>query len=136
MKKFIFVICMLAALCRSGGAEAAESSGAAFAVPAGADVVYLEVNAVCGRDFEITLEANATTGYEWNISGELPAALSFVARAYEAPAGELSGAGGRERFRCHARAAGEFVVVLEYARPWEDEPAAWAMCRVYVAPPR
>jgi inhibitor of cysteine peptidase len=70
----------------------------------------------------LRLEANSTTGYEWQIV-MLPRNLKLVATAYEAPAQApsaplVAGAGGAQRLAFKAVAAGRGTLRLVYRQPW------------------
>ena len=137
MKNLLFAIGVLTLIFCGGEAEAAKrhKMSLPFPVTQSTEVRYLEVNTLLGEDFEITLAANPTTGYEWRAFGRLPAALSFVSRAFEPPESGIAGAGGTERLRYHANATGHNHIILQYARPWEEGAAAYPVCCVYVKLP-
>lgn len=77
-----------------------------------------------GDRLTIRLQANATTGYVWEI--ELPDWLIVTEDRYEEPAGvDVVGAGGSQVFVIEAVAAGAGVIELVYVQPFDDagEPA-------------
>ena len=70
----------------------------------------------------LRLEANATTGYEWQIVA-LPRNLKLVAASYETPpqtpgAPQIAGAGGAQRFDFKVVGTGRGTVRLVYRQPW------------------
>ena len=74
-----------------------------------------------GDRFEIRLESNATTGYEWMVTeAGLPDIVELVDDHYEAPDTNLVGAPGTQVFVVEAIRQGADVLRLEYVRPFED----------------
>jgi predicted secreted protein len=74
-----------------------------------------------GDRFEIRLESNATTGYEWVVTeAGLPDIVELVGDRYEAPDTDLVGAPGTQVFVVEAIRQGADVLRLEYVRPFED----------------
>ena len=70
----------------------------------------------------LRLEANGTTGYEWQIVN-LPRNLKLVGTAYDAQAQppaapQIAGAGGAQRLTFKAVAAGRGALRLIYRQPW------------------
>ncbi|NOZ29638.1 MAG: protease inhibitor I42 family protein [Chloroflexi bacterium] len=91
-----------------------------------------------GQILEISLEANPTTGYQWQMAPEAPvdeAVLKPLGDTYQ-PGGApgVVGAGGRWIGRFQAVAPGETEIQLVYVRPWEKEgePAETFSLRVVV----
>jgi inhibitor of cysteine peptidase len=80
-----------------------------------------EVNV--GDEFTITLDSNATTGYEWQLADTLDESiLELVGSEYTIPNDEgLVGAGGIEVWTFKAAGFGETDVSMEYVRPWEED---------------
>jgi predicted secreted protein len=89
------------------------------------------ISARVGQPFQIELEANPTTGYQWFPILE-PHVLELQDRTYEAVSTAL-GAGGTERVTLLGRKRGEFPVRFEYRRPWESEPIESRSFRVRVS---
>ena len=76
-----------------------------------------------GKTIEIKLESNPTTGYGWILSDDYDKnIISLISTEYkQSSSGEnLVGAGGYEYFYFKAGSRGETVLVLNYARPWEE----------------
>jgi predicted secreted protein len=88
------------------------------------------ISASVDKPFEIALESNPTTGYQWHPVVDVEA-LELKDRSYLA-AGEGIGAGGKERLTFSPRKKGEFVLRLEYRRAWEDQPLATKVFHVRV----
>ena len=78
-----------------------------------------------GETLRLRLEANATTGYSWEIA-ELPRILRRTGSGYEAPAQPrgrppIAGAGGTQNFTFAARTAGRGTLRLVYRQPWDRQ---------------
>jgi inhibitor of cysteine peptidase len=88
----------------------------------------IEVEA--GGAFEIVLESNPTTGYEWILARRPPAeVVSFEGSSYEPEPGaeEREGAGGEQALRFSAGEPGRARIELEYVFTGggdEDRPPA------------
>lgn len=84
------------------------------------DISNIEVN--MGEEFVIVLDANATTGYEWNIADFDKSYFSIVGNKYET-ANVSAGSGGKSIWTFKANNKGNSVIVMSYARPWEKDIA-------------
>ncbi|MBU4350933.1 protease inhibitor I42 family protein [Patescibacteria group bacterium] len=72
--------------------------------------------------FTITLAANPTTGYEWQIDSDADF-IELVDKTYKAATDEtLVGAGGEETLNFKALKAGETRITFSYSREWESKP--------------
>lgn len=71
--------------------------------------------------FSITLEANATTGYTWEVEGESEY-LKLLDKKYTATTSTegLLGAGDTETFSFKALKLGKIEITFSYVRPWEE----------------
>lgn len=69
-----------------------------------------------GGTFEWKLESNPSTGYSWAIGFGEPLSVEseFITKS------DLCGAPGIQCIRITSADAGEFRVVAEYKRPWEN----------------
>lgn len=85
-----------------------------------------ELTAVVGEDVRLELEASPTAGYLWHVREPLPGGLVLAHTGIAAGAG--IGAPARQSFDLRATVEGEFVVMLDYGRPWESRPLR---CRAY-----
>jgi|GEM_PF-351905 len=76
-----------------------------------------------GREFIIALDANPTTGYNWNEVYD-ENLLKLVSKEYKADekATGLVGAGGTQYYRFQAKHLGETNIKLAYQRNWESAP--------------
>lgn len=89
-----------------------------------------------GETATIVLEANPTTGYQWEPAVEPDAAVvRIVSDNYEAPDSDAMGAAGSQRIVIEGVAAGTTELELKYIRPWEPDatPAETATYQVTVA---
>jgi predicted secreted protein len=76
-----------------------------------------------GETFDVELESNPSTGYAWEVDGQLDdEVLSYEGSEYTPDPGseELVGSGGTERLSFTAGAAGETVIELTYVPPDGD----------------
>lgn len=69
----------------------------------------------------VTLESNATTGFQWELAGTTdPSVLEKLSNEYEAPeAVSPPGTGGKEVWIFKAIKKGKSTISMEYSRPWE-----------------
>jgi inhibitor of cysteine peptidase len=84
----------------------------------------IEVN--LGEDVVITLEANHSTGFSWQLAQPLEKdILEFTESQYISSNTGLLGAGGKEVWTLKTLQRGKTEVALKYAQPWEkDKPPA------------
>lgn len=73
-----------------------------------------------GDHFSLVLEANPTTGYQWELDFD-SSFIQLVERNYAPPSQSLVGAGGEETFNFLALKSGETEIIFSYLRPWEKE---------------
>ncbi len=72
-----------------------------------------------GRTFDISLEANPTTGFRWEVA-ELDEQIVVQSAEPEfTPQAERIGAGGTQVFHFRAVGVGQTRLTLVYRRPWE-----------------
>jgi predicted secreted protein len=75
-----------------------------------------------GQEFNITLESNPTTGYQWQLAKQLNGTvLVFLGSEYKPSESDLLGAGGIEIWRFKAVNSGTTEISLKYVRPWETD---------------
>jgi inhibitor of cysteine peptidase len=72
-----------------------------------------------GDQLDVSLEANPTTGYSWEL-GPLPDGLELVSSDFEEPGGSLVGASGTQLFVFDVVGAGSGILRFEYVRVFED----------------
>jgi predicted secreted protein len=80
------------------------------------------IQAQAGREFTIVLESNPTTGYHWDIVGELDGAVvEFVSQEYQSTSAPgLVGGGGLDVWTFKAVGAGEATITLGHFPPSND----------------
>jgi len=82
-----------------------------------------------GEEFTISLDANATTGYEWKLAKTLDESIieqvGDPQYLTEEGAEDRIGAGGTEVWTFRGVGRGDTTIYFEYVRPWEkeEEPA-------------
>jgi inhibitor of cysteine peptidase len=80
-----------------------------------------------GQQFLVSLPANPSTGYSWNVTS-LPSVLetagvpSFVQNSTKKDPKAVVGAAGTVTLTFRAKSAGNGTLVLGYMRPWESVP--------------
>lgn len=75
-----------------------------------------------GQTMVITLEANPTTGYTWEVEKPLDeGGLRQVGEPEFKPESDLIGAPGVQTLRFEAVNAGQTTLNLVYHRPWEED---------------
>jgi inhibitor of cysteine peptidase len=73
-----------------------------------------------GDDFTISLEANPSTGYSWELTGPLDDKVVVeLGSDHEPGTGTGVGVPGHQLFRFQAVGAGTATIGLQYVRPWE-----------------
>lgn len=80
------------------------------------------INTSVNQEFIIALDANPTTGYNWEESHD-EARLRLVGEEYkpEEKAPGLVGAGGTQYFRFRAFKSGTAEITVTYKRSWEAD---------------
>jgi inhibitor of cysteine peptidase len=121
------------AACSSSDSEGAttttEASSSTTTAQDGGDIVTEPgpVSLGVGDRATLELEANPTTGYQWELATEPDAAVvSVVSDTYTASTTDsgMVGAGGTQRIVIQGVAAGSTTLELRYVRPWETDGAA------------
>jgi len=74
------------------------------------------ITAKVGETFIIKLKSNATTGYQWQITGPLSPAVVKVSNVYvpDKAAAGTTGSGGVENWTFKAVSAGDALIQMEY----------------------
>ncbi|MGE5210922.1 MAG: protease inhibitor I42 family protein [Acidobacteriota bacterium] len=116
MKRWIALVAVAALLAACG-----DDGGTTVELDAGDSLS--EVSRDAGDQLDVSLEANPTTGYSWEL-GPLPEGLQLVSSEFEEPGGSLVGAPGMQRFVFEAVGAGSGILRFEYVRVFEDPVVA------------
>ncbi len=88
-----------------------------------------------GQEFTITLEANPSTGYQWQLAKPPEKEIvQWVRSEYQHPDTKLIGAPGKEVWTFKGVGPGKTTIELHYLRPWEKNvaPVASRSFRVVV----
>ena len=73
-----------------------------------------------GQEFKLTLQCNATTGYQWVLAMPVDEKLvKLLGNEYKRLDTKLVGAGGDMVWTFQALAEGKTEIGLNYVRPWE-----------------
>lgn len=119
MKKIIvfFLLILLLIGCAS---QSSTPNSAAGTRPAITDpLTPIEVQA--GDTFNIVIDANPSTGYHWELVGELDGnVVEFTSRDYTADEPVLAGSGGVDVWTFKAVSAGETTIMLGSYPPGMD----------------
>lgn len=79
------------------------------------------IQASVGEKFNIVLDSNRTTGYEWRVSIPLDTKIvTFEDLEYQPENTSRVGAGGKEVWTFKAAGKGTTRIFFEYLRPWEE----------------
>ena len=119
MKKFfiLFFITAFISACSLAGATEAPTAVPQLNISDPAK----NLEATAGNEFKIIIDSNPTTGYHWEIIGELDeAVLEFISQEYRADEPMLTGSGGVDVFTFKALKAGETLITLGYYPPSND----------------
>lgn len=82
------------------------------------------IEVAAGNEFKLIIESNPTTGYHWELIGNLDdRVIQFISKDYRASEPILMGSGGKDVWVFKALAAGETKIVLGYYPPGQGEPA-------------
>jgi inhibitor of cysteine peptidase len=73
-----------------------------------------------GQILVVSLEANPTTGYTWEVDDIDVSMLNQLGEAQFQPESEAIGAGGTQTYYFRAIAEGQTDLSLAYLRPWEQ----------------
>ena len=75
-----------------------------------------------GEAFTITLKANLTTGYQWQLAKPAEeGAVQLISSEYSADKTGLAGSGGKQVWVFKALKAGKSNIAFQYVRPWEKD---------------
>lgn len=119
----ISIILVLLLLSSYVFAETSVDSKAEFKIPIGQEQqkdMTNTIKATAGKEFVITLNANVTTGYGWQLANPIDDSLIKLVRAEYLPnKTDLVGSGGKSIWTFKAVRAGKAQIFFKYIRPWE-----------------
>lgn len=120
MKKYLVLLLLLAALSLTAcGGKDTEPSVIEIS-DAGKTI-----EVVAGNEFKIIINSNPSTGYHWELVGDLDESIiQFVSKEYRADEPVMPGSGGVDVWIFRAVSAGETAIMLGYYPPGAGEPAA------------
>jgi len=75
------------------------------------------------QEIFLTLEANPTTGYTWEVIAFDTTILKQIQDIQFKPQSQLLGAPGEQSLRFRAQHSGKTLLTLKYHRPWEKDSA-------------
>ena len=93
------------------------------------------IEVTIGQEFSIELEANATTGYQWQLAKPLNnSIIELLSTEYRVSEKALAGASGKEIWKFRAVDHGKSIISMKYVRPWEENvpPAKNVQFRVVI----
>ena len=121
----ISIVLLLLSLYSYAFAESYVDSKAEFKVPVGQEqqddaTSTNMIKTTPGEEFVIKLDANPTTGYEWQLVQSIDDSLvKFVNSHYVPDMTSLLGSGGKSVWTFKAVRAGKAQISFKYIRPWE-----------------
>ncbi|MBI5962429.1 MAG: protease inhibitor I42 family protein [Chloroflexi bacterium] len=118
MKKiltFLFIAILLSACSRSAATEEPAAPVLDISDPS----KILE--AAIGNEFKIIIDSNPTTGYHWEIIGEVEKTIvEFISKDFKGDEPAMPGSGGVDIWAFRAVGAGETHITLGYYPPSND----------------
>ena len=110
MKKFhLFIVLMVLMLSGCSAKNETPDQPAELQVSDSAK----QLEAAAGKEFKIILDSNPTTGYHWEVVGDLDKnVVEFVSKNYKADGLQVTGSGGKDVWVFKAVAAGETTITL------------------------
>lgn len=89
------------------------------------------VSVAVGETFLISLSANPSTGYGWEIDFD-PVGLRLIDRQHVPGASGMVGSTGMDEFRLRGLAKGEYELRFSYQRAWEGRVQQSVVYRITV----
>jgi len=79
------------------------------------------IEVIAGNEFKIVIESNPSTGYHWELIGDLDdRVIQFISNDYRASEPVMPGSGGADVWVFKAIEAGETTITLGYYPPSND----------------
>jgi len=105
------------------------------------NVTYESIQVDAGEEFQVALDSNPTTGYDWSITTDPdPKVVEQKGSSFVAPKSDLYGAPGKQVYTFNGVATGKTDITFENRQPWDKKaPPAWthnAAVTVVAAPPK
>ena len=119
MKKFLILLFITAFISACSLAKATEVPTAVPQVNISDPAKILEATA--GNEFKVIIDSNPSTGYHWEIIGEVDESIvEFISNEYRADEPVMPGSGGVDVWVFKAIAAGKTDITLGYYPPSND----------------
>ncbi|PYG86927.1 inhibitor of cysteine peptidase [Ruminiclostridium sufflavum DSM 19573] len=95
------------------------------------------INIAQNSTFEISLEENPSTGYEWSYSFSEDQAASLISESSFLFSPNTAGTSIHKIWSFEALKPGTYTLTYEYSRPWEEaaEPVATVQCTINISNP-
>jgi len=93
------------------------------------DATELKVN--LGQEFTISLEANPTTGYDWELEFDT-STLKLKEKNFESNFPATLGSSGEDNFVFLPIKTGKTEIIMLYKRPWENNSLKEKVFRIIV----
>lgn len=116
LKVWLLLGGLLAALTACAADETAGSAPQTIMLPPEGG----QVDARPGDFLELTLEANPSTGYAWELAPMDAEVLALDGEPVSKPESDLIGAPVSQTFRFKAAGPGQVTLSMSYRRPWEE----------------
>jgi inhibitor of cysteine peptidase len=116
LARLVFGFAMAFLVCATAKADNSSTMYAA-SIPCARVIMHV------GQQFDVTLDANHTTGYSWQLEDPLNAhVLKASGSKYVSPKTTHVGASGQEVWTFLATGAGRTLISMKYVRPF-DKPS-------------
>jgi predicted secreted protein len=120
MNKLLFLFVIVALALTACGGKVTESPVSQLEISEPGKTIEV----AAGNEFKLIIESNPTTGYHWELIGNLDdRVIQFISKDYRASEPILMGSGGKDVWVFKALAAGETKIVLGHYPPGQGEPA-------------
>jgi len=84
----------------------------------------MSIDVIVGNKFKITMRANPTTGYKWELAASLDETrVKLIGSEYKKNEPTRAGSGGAEVWSFLGVSEGKTSISFQYVRPWETNAA-------------
>ncbi len=90
-----------------------------------------EMKVKLGKEFAIYLEANPTTGYDWEAEFD-ESILKLKDKYFEPDLPAAVGGGGKDKFVFLPVKTGRTNILMLYKRPWENKPLKEKVFQIFI----